>query len=63
MPVSMYHVSEHWTLEDLCQHFVHEMKRCTMLAWGTGASANWQIKISYELVSLGAFEISLVALM
>lgn len=33
-----------WTLEQIKQHFVSQMNQGTMLAWGTGASANWHIE-------------------
>ena len=38
-------VDEAWTLPQIRKHFVRQMNAGTMLAWGTGASANWRIRV------------------
>jgi len=38
-------VHEDWDETALRRHFVTQMKGETMLAWGTGASANWRIQV------------------
>jgi hypothetical protein len=38
-------VSGQWELDDIRRHFVEQMRRGTMLAWGTGAPANWRLEV------------------
>ena len=39
-------VDDEWTLPQIRKHFVRQMNGGTMLAWGTGASANWRINVA-----------------
>ncbi|MBX9667336.1 MAG: hypothetical protein K2X93_06940 [Candidatus Obscuribacterales bacterium] len=36
-------VDENWDLKILKTHFLDQINSCSMVAWGTGASANWRI--------------------
>lgn len=38
-------VSEEWSLESIQAHFVREMTRGTLLAWGAGSYGNWRIEV------------------
>jgi hypothetical protein len=38
-------VSGQWDLDDIRRHFVEQMRCGTMLAWGTGAPANWRLQV------------------
>ena len=39
-------VSEDWTLEQLFAHFSAEMRKRTLLLWGTGAENTWSVEIT-----------------
>jgi hypothetical protein len=39
-------VDEEWTLPQIRKHFTTQMNGGTMLAWGTGASGNWRIRVA-----------------
>ena len=41
-------VKSNWTLDLLLDHLLTEMNTGHILAWGTGASANWRIEVSTE---------------
>jgi hypothetical protein len=38
-------IDENWNLPQIKAHFVTQMNRRTMLAWGTGASGNWRVGV------------------
>jgi hypothetical protein len=48
-------VASQWTLPTLLGHFVDQMNTRTLLAWGTGASANWRIDVSLDRTDLTGF--------
>jgi hypothetical protein len=39
-------VDSNWTLPQIREHFVAQMNRATILAWGTGAPGNWRISVA-----------------